>query len=335
LLSSRIYPAIGRLARYGRHIKRPGSWVYVVAVEPKPDLTALVGRVSSFTRCRRERHDGTVGRETDAPVELSESGSTNPRRGRLIVREFTLAILWVPKTSSQALTRIFDGLALTAKMRCDAFFCLPGLRSRAPASPALMEQAGGPGHRGCRPAPRGCCLAAPGDAARSSSGGPGRTHRVEPGTLGGSSETLLRPARDPAPLASRSGAPEMEIRTPTAWTPGAARRHRLLGRSPGPGEPDLGISADSGGAGRHRCPVGAIQRLGHPAPVGAGNLVRTSHQDFRWACPDGKDDVWRSPSYTWPSFVCSSWSVSHGAGKRTWPSRLSYYATRLPSCGAR
>jgi DNA helicase II / ATP-dependent DNA helicase PcrA len=70
-------------------------------------------------------------------------------------------------------------------------------------------------------------------------------------------------------------------------------------------------------------------------PVGAGNLVRAAHQDFRTAGPDGEDEVWRSPLCIWPSFVCSSWSGSHGAIRRTWPSRLSCCATRLPFCAAK
>jgi len=145
--------------------------------------------------------------------------------------------------------------------------CLHGLRSCAPAGPTRLEQARGPGHRGCRTAPRGCRLAAPGDAARSSLAGPGRACRAEPGALDGSSEAPLRPARDSAPMASGSGSAEVDLRTPTAWATRAAHRHRLLGYSPGPGEPDLGTTADSRGTGRHWSRAGAVDRVGHSAPA--------------------------------------------------------------------
>ena len=81
---------------------------------------------------------------------------------------------------------------------------------------------------------------APGDAARSSLGRPGRARRAEPVALGNSQEALLRPARDPAPMAPGSRTTEMDIRTSTTRPTGAARGHRFFGSSRGPGESNLG-----------------------------------------------------------------------------------------------
>ncbi len=75
--------------------------------------------------------------------------------------------------------------------------------------------------------------------------------------------------------------------------------------------------------------------FGAPLPVGAENVIRIVDLDFRWVDPGDEDGVWHSPSSTLPSFAYFSWFVSLAMDGRTWPSRSSCSATRLPSCAGR
>jgi len=212
-------------------------------------------------------------------------------------------------------------------------FLYLALRPCAPVGPTL-ERSRGPGHRGRRTAPRGCCVAAPSVAAKSLLAGSGSPRRAEPGALGGSSGAFLRPARHLASMASGSRTTETDRRTPAAWTTGAVQRHCLPGSSPGQENPHLGIPADSRRADRHRSPVGAVDRVGHPAPVRSRTCTAAIRSDLV-GVPQGAGDNHAGPPTSSPLTRCFSdprsehdGIATNGDPQRTYP-RVS--ARRLTS----
>jgi hypothetical protein len=68
--------------------------------------------------------------------------------------------------------------------------------------------------------------------------------RVEPVGLGRSPRTLLRPVRNPPPLAPRSRETAMDALAPSVGPTGAGDGHCLNGPSPGQREPDLGTAPE-------------------------------------------------------------------------------------------
>ena len=140
------------------------------------------------------------------------------------------------------------------------------LRPSAPAGPALQERATGPGRRGRHAPPRGCCLAKTGGPSGTASCRSSGTRWFEPASVGCPPGTLLCQAGDPPAMASRFGATEVDLSASTARTAGYSSGHGLPGSSSGKREPDLGLSADPGGAGHDGSSARPFERVGDPPP---------------------------------------------------------------------
>src|ERR1019366_6975395 len=138
--------------------------------------------------------------------------------------------------------RTFVGATRMTKMEHGALLPLHCRRSSPPAAPSLTHCATGPGHRGGHAPPRGLGAAPPGRPPCCSTSGPSGARRAEPVAVGRSPRALLRPARDPAPLAPRSGEAALDVLAPAAGPTDTAGGYGLIGPSTRPREPDLGIS---------------------------------------------------------------------------------------------
>ena len=175
--------------------------------------------------------DGGVVIGFGQEIHFSEDGGESWRANEF--RDVITAILWVPRTPSNPFTWTFATARLCVKMDRGALLPLRGLRSLAPAVPDLQERARGTGHRSRHGPSRGLGPAPPGSTSGPPASRQSDPRRAEPVPQAGASGTLLRPARDLAPVASRSGASPMDVLPPTVGASGGAGWHGPAGGSAG------------------------------------------------------------------------------------------------------
>jgi len=109
--------------------------------------------------------------------------------------------------------------------------------------------------------------ATPGRPSGPEASGSSSARWIVPASLGRSERTILRPARDPASMAPRSGATEVDVLAPTSWATDPACGNGLSRCPIVYRESDLGLSADSWGAGHHGRATRSLERVGNPAPT--------------------------------------------------------------------
>ncbi len=173
----------------------------------------------------------------------------------------------MPITSSRPSTWTFVGVFLATKMERGALVPLYCLRPRTSVGPSLSQRTAGPDHRDRPAPPRGCRLAPTGGTSGPTTSGSSGTRWIEPAPLGCSATTILRPARNPVALASRTGGTEMDLLARTAWTTADSSGHGLFRPSSGQREPDLGISLNPRGAGHDGRSARSFERVGNPTPT--------------------------------------------------------------------
>jgi hypothetical protein len=123
------------------------------------------------------------------------------------------------------------------------------------------------GRRAAHLAPRGPGAAASGDPAAGGLGRPRGAGRTGPAAASPELEQVVRPARDAAALASRSGPTALELPAP-AWPPSCDGRASGVGGAAGQGEPDLG----------DRRIHGELGRLGYKGRIGASSVWAILHR---------------------------------------------------------
>lgn len=98
----------------------------------------------------------------------------------------------------------------------------------------------GAGHRDRRASSRGLGATSPDRPASSATVRPSSTGGSEPTSVSGATQTVLRPARNIAAVASRSCPTEVDLSSATTWSTRTCGRDCLVGPSPGEKEPTWG-----------------------------------------------------------------------------------------------
>src|ERR1035437_4752296 len=146
--------------------------------------------------------------------------------------------LWVPRISSKSFNWTFTNCKVQAKMTHGAVLPLHGFRSGAPDAPASQVRSSRTGRRGRRAPTRDHDSAPPSGTPGSAASGPSGSGRAESARVEGWPGSVLRAARDIAPLASRPGPSPMDASSARPFgTASIVQGHGAVGTALGQGEP--------------------------------------------------------------------------------------------------